>query len=373
MNFGETIKKLRRQKDMTQEQLSEYLNISTQAVSRWETNSSLPDITLIPMIANIFDVSADVLLGIDITAKEKRIQEILDNAMEYQSKGYKDKSAEILRAGLKEYPNSYKIMARLMSSAWGFSNYNDKNYETQEEKENERNELRKEVIYLGEKILAECNENDPRQTAIQLLCYTYPGIGEAEKAEKLVLTLSGLNPSDLLASIYSGDKKFRQKQECIQGDLTGLLSNIQSNNAPLDDGSRPYTTEERIIIHKKVIAILEIIFEDENYGYYQQWIAWRYNEIATFYAEIKDYENALKHLKIASDHAIKSDIEFSPDKEYTCLLFRGKKVGEVFHNVTGNDSMEQLNVMKYKIFDPIRETAEFIEIEEKLKKYAKKR
>ena len=73
MNLGETIKKLRRQKDITQEQLAEYLNISSQAVSKWETDLSLPDITLIPMLANIFDVSADVLLGIDvINRKENR-------------------------------------------------------------------------------------------------------------------------------------------------------------------------------------------------------------------------------------------------------------------------------------------------------------
>ena len=64
MNFGETIKKLRKQKDMTQEQLAEYLNISPQAISRWEINSTLPDITLIPMLANIFDVTTDMLLGV---------------------------------------------------------------------------------------------------------------------------------------------------------------------------------------------------------------------------------------------------------------------------------------------------------------------
>jgi tetratricopeptide (TPR) repeat protein len=246
-------------------------------------------------------------------------------------------------------------------------------YETQEEREVEISELRKEVIYLGEKILAECSDDNCRQTAVRLLCYTYPEIGETEKAEKLALSLSGLNPSDLLRSIYSGDKKYRHTQDCIHGELTDLLSNIECNNAPLDDGNRPYTTEELIIIYKKSIAILEIIFEDKNYGYYQQWIAWRYKEIAQFYAKLGDYENAVKNLKIASEHAIKSDLEFNADKEYTCLIFRGKKVGEVIHNVTGNDSMEQLDLMKYKVFDPIRDTKEFIGIEEELKKYAKKR
>ena len=82
-NFGETLKKLRRQKDMTQEQLAEYVNISPQSVSKWETNLTLPDITIIPILANIFDVSADVLLGIDITLKNERVEKIEKEAENY--------------------------------------------------------------------------------------------------------------------------------------------------------------------------------------------------------------------------------------------------------------------------------------------------
>ena len=162
MNFGETIKRLRREKDMTQEQLAEYLNISTQAVSRWETNSSLPDISLIPMIANMFDVSADVLLGIDIASKEKKIQDILDHAKEYSDNGYSDKSAEILREGLREYPNNYNIMRNLMYSIWSLR-YSD------EKTEEERTAIKKEVISIGEKILAECTDDVCRHGAVQML------------------------------------------------------------------------------------------------------------------------------------------------------------------------------------------------------------
>ena len=128
MNIGEIIKKLRREKDMTQEQLAEYLNITTQAVSKWETNLSMPDITLLPMIANIFDVSADILLGIDVEAKEKRIQEILNRAEEYRHNGCNmDKARETLRAGLKEYPNSYKIMSDIMRFLY-FQIYDEDRY-----------------------------------------------------------------------------------------------------------------------------------------------------------------------------------------------------------------------------------------------------
>ena len=373
MNLGETIKKLRVKKNITQEQLAEYLNISSQAVSKWETNISLPDITLIPMLANIFDVTSDALLGIYITAKEKRIDEILRHADEYRNKGYSYESAEILREGLKEYPNSHKIMVALMSSVFLSSYDSYKSYETPEDRKNEIDELRKEIVYLGEKILAECTDDECRQTAIPLLCYTYPTMGETEKAEKLALTLSGFRCSDLLCNIYSGDKQFRQKQNWIYENLTLLFVGMEGNNHPLDNGNLPYTKEERIAIFNKIVAILEIVFEDEDYGYNQQRMAWSYAEIARLYAELGDFGNAMKNLMTASVHSIKSDLESSPDKEYTSLLFRGKKLGGATHNVTVTDSMKQLEVMKYKVFDAIRENKDFIEIEDKLKKYAKKR
>ena len=373
MKFGETLKRLRKQKDMTQEQLAEYLNISAQAVSRWETSLTLPDITVLPAIANIFDVSADVLLGIDIDAKEKRVQAILDKANEFSCKGYRNKSAEILRAGLKEFPNSYKIMRDLLHSIWALSQHSDKVYETPEEREKEVSELRCEVIKLGEKILAESTEDDCRHSAVQLLCYTYPVAGDPEKAEKLAekMPTACLSRESLLRSIYTGDKKYRIYQDCIMSGLDNLFHDMQ-HNMTLDDGSKPYTTEELIIIYKKALAITEIMIEDGNYGLMNQRFAWAYIDIARFYAKLEDYANALETLKLAAGYSIR-DCEYIPGKEYTSLLFRGKKFGEVYHNITENDSMYQLNEMKDSAFDPLRGHAEFIEIEERLKKYAAKR
>ena len=72
MSFGKRIKALRRNKDMTQEQLAEMLSVSPQAVSRWETDTAMPDISLIPAICNLFDTSADHLLGIDSENKKQK-------------------------------------------------------------------------------------------------------------------------------------------------------------------------------------------------------------------------------------------------------------------------------------------------------------
>lgn len=61
IHFNEKIKKLRKQKDMTQSQLAEVLSVTIQSVSKWETGRSFPDITLLPVIARYFGISMDEL------------------------------------------------------------------------------------------------------------------------------------------------------------------------------------------------------------------------------------------------------------------------------------------------------------------------
>jgi len=242
----------------------------------------------------------------------------------------------------------------------------------------EKTEYLKESIKFGEKILAECTDDDCRHSAIQLLCYTYPKMGETEKAVELAkkMPTTVLSCENLLCSIYSGNKRFEQYRLNIFQEIGHLTHDIVCSNAPLDDGSQTYTTEELIAVYKKSIEILDVIFDDGNYGFFRQHLSWRYTDIARFYAKLKDYDNAIESLKTAAEHSIKLDEEgYSPDGEYTALILKGLKFSDisVSHNVTDNDSMHQLEEMQNAAFDPIRENAEFIESEERLKKHAKKR
>jgi len=75
--IGENIKKLRGEKQVTQEQLAEHLNISYQAVSKWENNVTTPDIFLLPAIAEYFEVTIDELFKFDM-------------------RGYKNKAARLM-------------------------------------------------------------------------------------------------------------------------------------------------------------------------------------------------------------------------------------------------------------------------------------
>jgi len=61
--IGDKIAELRKQKGLTQEKLADIIGVSAQSVSKWENSATMPDIMLLPMIADIFDVTIDSLFG----------------------------------------------------------------------------------------------------------------------------------------------------------------------------------------------------------------------------------------------------------------------------------------------------------------------
>ena len=85
MSIGTTIKRLRRERDITQEQLAEYLGISTGAASQWECDRTAPDITQLPLLANIFDVSTDELLKLTEKRKMKLYKCFSKSMMNFQT------------------------------------------------------------------------------------------------------------------------------------------------------------------------------------------------------------------------------------------------------------------------------------------------
>lgn len=73
MKFAEIFKSLRKDKELTQEQLAEVLGVSPQIVSRWENGISQPSLELLPTIAAYFETSVDTLLGIATPVKKQKV------------------------------------------------------------------------------------------------------------------------------------------------------------------------------------------------------------------------------------------------------------------------------------------------------------
>ena len=116
MSIGTTIKKLRKERGITQEHLAQCLGISPNAVSQWECNRTSPDITQLPLLADIFDVSADILLGIDIAKRELEIKEFSQKCDFLHSQGKNEERLSLCREMTKKYPNDEAVMFQLMKA-----------------------------------------------------------------------------------------------------------------------------------------------------------------------------------------------------------------------------------------------------------------
>jgi len=207
MNIGKTIKNLRRERDMTQEQLAEYLSISPQAVSRWETDLALPDITLLPALSSVFGVSVDELLGMNRSNDiHKKVHE-LRNAENFYD-------AEILlREELKQFPNDGGLASALAQTLCFGSRENIE-----------------EAVSLCEKVVDGSSPEKRRSTARALLCLLYMETGEQQKAAALIGKIPHLGESRemLKPEVLTGEEKRAAVKDCVNLCLSMLCQKIQS-------------------------------------------------------------------------------------------------------------------------------------------------
>ena len=139
LSLGQKIRELRKRDGRTQENLAEALGVTSQAISRWESNGGYPDMEMMPAIANYFHVSIDELFGYH-SDREEKIKSILDKADKvitnqgfhyYQGSISEEVESciDMLRIAADEFPNEPRILLRLANTlyTWGFNKYGMKN------------------------------------------------------------------------------------------------------------------------------------------------------------------------------------------------------------------------------------------------------
>ncbi len=111
--LSEKLREYRLKKGYTQEDIAEYLNVTPQSVSKWERAECCPDIELLPALANLFDTSIDMLMGMDSIRAEDAIYNIHKGANKYQVNEDYFSAERLYRDALKLYPNNAGIMLGL--------------------------------------------------------------------------------------------------------------------------------------------------------------------------------------------------------------------------------------------------------------------
>ncbi len=112
LEFGKNLKKLRRERDMTQDELAQALNLSVQAISRYETGAAYPDIEMLPVMAGYFGTTVDALLGVSKDMREKRMDEYLNQLRLLTD--CRDRLA-LLRQQRAEFPDAWDVVSDMMN------------------------------------------------------------------------------------------------------------------------------------------------------------------------------------------------------------------------------------------------------------------
>ncbi len=116
-SIGKIIRCLRKERNLTQEELAELLNVSGQAVSKWENETSMPDISQIVPIASVFGISTDVLFDTVGKSDDETAKEIIDECHKliYDENGILNQSGLYeaytkAREALNIYPNNIILL-----------------------------------------------------------------------------------------------------------------------------------------------------------------------------------------------------------------------------------------------------------------------
>lgn len=166
----ENLRKYRLLKNLTQEDVAMYLGITAQSVSKWERGETYPDITFLPAIANIFETSVDLLIGMDVIRAEKTRFNIHKEANMYQRNGDYNSAEKIYRDALLIYPNKPGMILGLGGVLALKGNTN-------------------EAIELMERGLPLSINEKQKSTMRATLCFLYLKSGKIEKANRLASEL----------------------------------------------------------------------------------------------------------------------------------------------------------------------------------------
>ena len=362
MSIGTTVKHLRRERDITQEQLAEYLGITSRAVSQWECDRTAPDISQIPALCHIFDVSADVLLGIDIERKKEEIDATLARAHEAEYGGGFEESVRILREGYRRFPQAYQIMERLANALiCVYSRKGIREYD--------------EVFALCRRVLSECTDNKIRYATMQTLAIAYSYADKKEEMRALAKEMPHVNHTyeEFMSYRWQGDADFSE----LQGYLSFLIYSTAdmiylAAGAQHDDGNFIYAPEARAELMKTEIALLDLLFPDGDYQIKAQLGEIACSFLVSMYRRSGDTEQVWHWLEKGADFAIHMDT-YDENAPHTSPILRGYSDGGWIMEADGNRSQSLLDWLTTdKTAAPLREDARFAPLAERLRAVAKK-
>jgi transcriptional regulator with XRE-family HTH domain len=364
LTIGLNIKKLRTKGHFTQEQLAAYLGISTQAVSRWETQNGDPDLALLPRIADFFSVTVDDLFGIDRDGRAARMEEMRRQVIRTLNSSSMEEGLSLLRKAAAEYPSEVFFQIALADHLLRYALQDPETPDIAACREAER-------LYLA---LRERTDNPHlRDVAITGLARLHAhGYGDTQRASRFLDELPTVHTCRELAklNVLSGEELQKARQLAILR-MTEMLGQMLPDYIAYHIPNERERFEEKIDMLHRLIDLYDLIFGEDKLHYHRD-VSTAYHYIATYTVALEQREETLTALEEMCRHAIAADrTAFTENAHFTSPFLDMLKSHTVFPMMEDIPQMHmchtQLDKLTQDRYDPVRDDPRFRAVEETLR------
>lgn len=362
MKIGKTIKALRRAREMTQEVLAEKLNISVSAVSQWEMEKTMPDIAMLPLLATLFEVTSDELLGLTGEEAERRVNEYLKRADEAYHAWRHEEMLAIMEEAYAAFPTNLEII-----SYYAFAL--DQTYDASD------TERTQKCIALCETILEHSRDEKQRGRAITRIVRAYTRLGEREQARHYAEMLPNLPyhcaPNILRTNrLLPDEEKLPAYRQGVEDHLYLLCAYLWDIADPsYSNPCNTLTVPERVEILEQAKTLIRTVYGTELHVKF--FAMYDYTRIiGTLWLFGGEIDRALDAFEEAYEYALKFKISYKPGDCYTSPAMRGMAAPSQSHWKHGADAALHNLYHRFTTQDRYKAIAEhprFVALLEKLK------
>lgn len=257
--FAQNFKQLRRNAEMTQEEVSAALGVSPQAVSRWETGATYPDIEMLPILAEFFNVSLEELLGVEQSRRQMQAAEYKAQFQTAIEHGRIEDGIAVARKAVKEFPRDWSLQNQLMYALF-MACSDDGNIDNWRDNQQR---YKQEIIDIGENIIAYCTDDAIRLEAKSRLGFLYCELGQLEKGKAVFESLPTVDSckESMMYWALRGEERRQYSREMVSEFLSRMLWNCRT--LAVDETADYNTNVQQLLTYEKVIAAL---YTADDYG-----------------------------------------------------------------------------------------------------------
>lgn len=222
-------------KNITQDVLANYLELSFQAVSKWETGSTMPDVGMISAIASFFGVSTDELFDFHVYEIEKEVRKMVDEHSLYWYTD-KKKAEEIIRNGLKRYPGN-DVLLNCLIGVLDVSEQGD------------------EMIAVAKALVESTKDDEVRFDAYRIMAEALMSRGEYQSAKDTMEHIPEIyfTKLEVAAFLLEGEEKYEAAQKQKNLSATSLIDMLLIIGKYLSSQGKTEKTNAQFNIAKKIM------------------------------------------------------------------------------------------------------------------------